>query len=95
MSNEQRVVVLGAGGAFSLRLHFLPPLDLIWPSRASHNPRSYANLSDLTVIGLSVGVALARAGYKVHIVARDLPEDGVNSQAFASPWAVRCYYSPH
>ncbi|BGP22281.1 D-amino acid oxidase [Rhodotorula toruloides] len=38
------------------------------------------------VIGLSSALILARKGYSVHIVARDLPED-VSSQTFASPWA--------
>ncbi|BGP13373.1 D-amino acid oxidase [Rhodosporidiobolus nylandii] len=39
------------------------------------------------VIGLTCALTLAKKGFEVHIVARDLPEDGVNSQAFASPWA--------
>ncbi|KAK4052589.1 hypothetical protein OIO90_004217 [Microbotryomycetes sp. JL221] len=38
------------------------------------------------VIGLTCSLALARKGYKVRIVARDLPQDK-DSQAFASPWA--------
>ncbi|GAA6043041.1 hypothetical protein JCM8097_005128 [Rhodosporidiobolus ruineniae] len=39
------------------------------------------------VIGLTAALVLAQKGYKVTVLARDLPEDGVNSQAFASPWA--------
>ncbi|GAA5831055.1 hypothetical protein JCM11251_005128 [Rhodosporidiobolus azoricus] len=38
------------------------------------------------IIGLASALALAKKGYKVHVVARDLPED-VASQGFASPWA--------
>ncbi|BGP37327.1 D-amino acid oxidase [Rhodotorula kratochvilovae] len=38
------------------------------------------------VVGLSCGLALAQKGYRVHFVARDLPEDST-SQGFASPWA--------
>ncbi|GAA5865820.1 hypothetical protein JCM3774_003109 [Rhodotorula dairenensis] len=38
------------------------------------------------VIGLSCALALAQRGFKVHVVARDLPQDTV-SQTFASPWA--------
>lgn len=41
-----------------------------------------------TVLGLTSALVLARQGYSVHIVARDMPEDK-DSQAFASPWAVR------
>ena len=44
-------------------------------------------VSSLAVIGLSCALALAQKGYKVHVVARDLPEDTV-AQTFASPWAV-------
>lgn len=44
-------------------------------------------VSTLAVIGLSCALALAQKGYKVHVVARDLPEDTV-AQTFASPWAV-------
>lgn len=39
------------------------------------------------VVGLSCGLALAQKGYRVHFVARDLPDDST-SQGFASPWAV-------
>ncbi|GAA5916883.1 hypothetical protein JCM5296_000738 [Sporobolomyces johnsonii] len=38
------------------------------------------------VIGLTTALTLARRGYAVHILARDLPEDS-DSGAFASPWA--------
>lgn len=38
------------------------------------------------VIGLTIALVLAEAGYAVTIVARDLPED-TNSPDFASPWA--------
>ncbi|KAM0791042.1 hypothetical protein ACM66B_004338 [Microbotryomycetes sp. NB124-2] len=38
------------------------------------------------VIGLTCSLVLARQGYKLDIVARDLPQDK-DSQAFASPWA--------
>ncbi|BGP53383.1 D-amino acid oxidase [Rhodotorula sphaerocarpa] len=38
------------------------------------------------VIGLAAALALAQKGYKVHVIARDLPEDTV-AQTFASPWA--------
>ncbi|GAA5841492.1 hypothetical protein JCM9279_000670 [Rhodotorula babjevae] len=39
------------------------------------------------VVGLSCGLALAKeVGYRVHFIARDLPEDSA-SQGFASPWA--------
>ena len=43
------------------------------------------------VIGLTVAHVLSRdARYKIKIVARDMPED-LDSQAFASPWAVSSY----
>ncbi|GAA5982585.1 hypothetical protein JCM11641_002591 [Rhodosporidiobolus odoratus] len=38
------------------------------------------------VIGLTCALHLAKSGYAVHIIARDLPEDST-SQGFASPWA--------
>ncbi|GAA5857396.1 hypothetical protein JCM8547_002258 [Rhodosporidiobolus lusitaniae] len=38
------------------------------------------------VIGLSAALHLARKGYAVHVIARDLPQD-LTSQTFASPWA--------
>ncbi|GAA6061765.1 hypothetical protein JCM10212_000745 [Sporobolomyces blumeae] len=38
------------------------------------------------VVGLTAALALVQAGYKVRILARDLPQD-VTSTAFASPWA--------
>ncbi|GAA6012521.1 hypothetical protein JCM10207_009028 [Rhodosporidiobolus poonsookiae] len=38
------------------------------------------------VIGLTCALTLAKKGYRVHVVARDLPED-TTSQNFASPWA--------
>ncbi|KAI5476625.1 D-amino-acid oxidase [Pseudohyphozyma bogoriensis] len=38
------------------------------------------------VIGLTSALVLARNGYKVHLVARDMPGDK-DSQGFASPWA--------
>ncbi|KAL8293550.1 hypothetical protein RQP46_000251 [Phenoliferia psychrophenolica] len=38
------------------------------------------------VLGLTSALVLARQGYKVHIIARDMPSDK-DSQAFASPWA--------
>ncbi|KPV76929.1 uncharacterized protein RHOBADRAFT_24783 [Rhodotorula graminis WP1] len=38
------------------------------------------------VVGLSCGLVLSRQGYRVHFIARDLPEDST-SQGFASPWA--------
>ena len=40
------------------------------------------------VIGLSVAHLAATRGFKVTIVARDMPED-MDSQAWASPFAVR------
>jgi len=40
------------------------------------------------VIGLTIAHVLTEdVGFKVTIVARDMPED-LSSQAFASPWAV-------
>ena len=39
------------------------------------------------VIGLSVALELAAAGYSPAVVARDLPDDHT-STGFASPWAV-------
>lgn len=42
------------------------------------------------MIGLSCALALAQKGYKVHVVARDLPDDTV-AQTFASPWAVSSF----
>ncbi len=39
------------------------------------------------VIGLSIALELKQAGYRVIIVAKDLPEDSF-STGFASPWAV-------
>jgi D-amino-acid oxidase len=40
------------------------------------------------VIGLTIAHVLTEdVGFKVTIVARDMPED-LTSQAFASPWAV-------
>jgi len=39
------------------------------------------------VTGLSIGLELARRGYKVGYLARDLPAD-LQSTGFASPWAV-------
>ncbi|GJN87983.1 hypothetical protein Rhopal_000938-T1 [Rhodotorula paludigena] len=38
------------------------------------------------VVGLSAALALAQKGYRVHVLARDLPED-TYSQGFSSPWA--------
>lgn len=44
------------------------------------------------VIGLTVAHVLSEnPRYKVKVVARDLPGD-LDSQGFASPWAVRSYY---
>lgn len=40
------------------------------------------------VTGLSIAKELFARGYKVGIVARDLPEDAPTA-AYASPWAVR------
>ncbi|KAI5479110.1 beta-glucosidase [Pseudohyphozyma bogoriensis] len=42
--------------------------------------------SSAILIGLTSALVLARKGYKVHVVARDMPEDK-DSQGFASPWA--------
>jgi glycine/D-amino acid oxidase-like deaminating enzyme len=49
---------------------------------------------DAVIIGagitsLSIATELSRRGYKLGIVAKDLPEDG-QSVGFASPWAVGC-----
>ncbi len=41
----------------------------------------------ISVLGLSIAQELTKRGWKVAIVARDLPED-VDSASFASPWAV-------
>ena len=38
------------------------------------------------MIGLTAALVLARDGYKVKIVAKNLPADA-DSQEFASPWA--------
>lgn len=43
------------------------------------------------MIGLTSALVLAEAGYSVHVVARDLPED--TSQQFASPWAGANWHS--
>ncbi len=44
------------------------------------------------VIGLTVAHVLSKdARYKIKIVARDMPDD-LDSQAFASPWAVSAGY---
>lgn len=69
-------------------------LKLTWPvGRASTMPaqpdaRSLPSVLVLGcgVVGLSCAHELASAGYKVKIVARDLPED-LYSAAFSSPWA--------
>lgn len=39
------------------------------------------------MLGLSIAHEMMEKGYKVAILARDLPED-LHSTAFASPWAV-------
>lgn len=39
------------------------------------------------VTGLSIGLELVKRGYKIGIVAKDIPEDS-QSPGFASPWAV-------
>lgn len=39
------------------------------------------------VTGLSIALELTKRGYKIAIVAKDLPEDD-QSPGFASPWAV-------
>jgi D-amino-acid oxidase len=44
-----------------------------------------------TVVGLTTALVLSERGYRVLVVARDLPEDSA-SQAFASPWAVCAFY---
>lgn len=41
------------------------------------------------VIGLSCALELDSAGFKVAIIAKDLPED-TTSTGWASPWAVSC-----
>lgn len=41
----------------------------------------------LTVLGLTIASELVEQGYKVALVARDMPEDA-ESVGFASPWAV-------
>ena len=46
------------------------------------------------VIGLTAAHVLSEdARYKITVVARELPED-LDSQEFASPWAVRPAYTP-
>lgn len=40
------------------------------------------------VLGLTSAWELRKKGYRVTILARDLPQDTF-SQSFASPWAVR------
>lgn len=39
------------------------------------------------VTALSIGLELVKRGYKIALVAKDLPEDD-QSPGFASPWAV-------
>ena len=58
------------------------------PETGLYCPSSKADFGGGSVLGLTSALVLARKGYKVHIVARDLPSDK-DSQAFASPWAVR------
>lgn len=43
------------------------------------------------VTGLSIGLELVKRGYKIAVVAKDLPEDD-QSPGFASPWAVRSLF---
>jgi hypothetical protein len=90
-----KVVVLGAGGTYLSRPEGFPPFPL---SPHFTNRTSYLLLSALSclaltldvivlaVIGLTCAIELVEAGFTVHIVARDLPED-TDSQNFASPWA--------
>lgn len=50
---------------------------------------SISSLSVIAVLGLTNAFELRERGYKVTILARDLPQDSF-SQTFASPWAVSC-----
>lgn len=45
------------------------------------------------VIGLTNAYELRERGYKVTILARDMPHDGF-SRTFASPWAVSLPAAP-
>lgn len=44
------------------------------------------NVLGAGVLGMTAALELADRGYKVSIIARDLPED-IESTDFASPWA--------
>lgn len=46
------------------------------------------------VTGLSIGLELVKRGYKIAIVAKDMPEDD-QSPGFASPWAVSSVLLTH
>ncbi|KAJ2987194.1 hypothetical protein NUW54_g9499 [Trametes sanguinea] len=57
-------------------------------SAASQNSSTQVVILGAGVIGLTVAHVLSKdARYKIRVVARDMPED-LDSQAFASPWAV-------
>lgn len=57
-----------------------PPLGVLAPpTRPASHPLT-------TVIGLTAALLLARRGYAVEVVARNLPGDSLD-QDWASPWA--------
>jgi D-amino-acid oxidase len=58
---------------------------------SAHTPQTQVVILGAGVIGLTIAHVLTGGEgsnpFKVTILARDMPED-LNSQAFASPWAV-------
>lgn len=63
--------------------------------RIAHAPHRSLYTSHSTVLGLTNAFELRERGYKVTLLARDLPQDSF-SQTFASPWAVsRSSLHPH
>jgi ABC-type sulfate transport system permease component len=76
--------------AFDGHLELLSSCDHLTALSMSDELRPVAILG-AGVIGLTVAYVLANdmsIKYKISIIARDMPED-LDSQAFASPWAVR------
>lgn len=88
-TRDPQVLIIGAGSK-SLSLLSRQSSIKVGGRTFSHSKQTPLSLSSFSlpqVAGLTAGLILKENGYKVKIIARDLPTD-VESQDFASPWAV-------